>query len=177
MNPKGPLKCDCCRSCFPLHLDSGAMSHNHSLPCAAHLRVLTNTPLPLYHHRRQLASTYTSTEKLLLPSPLPELWPKMDMSSSKPSASARGLNGPPSSARQPSIKLLTRLWDGMVALLLASVAQFLIAGIERLLEDNSAEFPASILAMAFVFCSIWISGLLVSGVDEFYERHLRCAVS
>ncbi|KAK4215735.1 hypothetical protein QBC37DRAFT_281010 [Rhypophila decipiens] len=29
--------------------------------------------------------------------------------------------------------------------------------------------------MAVVFCSIWTSGLLVSGVDVFYERHLKCA--
>ena len=79
--------------------------------------------------------------------------------------------------RSSAAKLLTTLWNGILALLLAAAAQFIIAGIERILEDNSAEFPAPILAMAVVFCLIWISGLLVSGVDEFYERHLRCAVS
>lgn len=89
----------------------------------------------------------------------------------------RGPASPPSSLPRVLVDILPEVRNGLIAILMAAVAQFLIAGIERLLGSSSAEFPASILAMAVVFCLVWTSGLLVSGVDDFYNKHLRCAVS
>ncbi|KAK3322816.1 hypothetical protein B0H66DRAFT_602244 [Apodospora peruviana] len=71
--------------------------------------------------------------------------------------------------------LLAKFWDGVIAMLLAILAQLLIAGIERLLGPRSGEFPPSILAMTAVFGFISIMSLLVSGVEDFYHRYLRCA--
>lgn len=159
------------------------MSHNHSLPCVAtHMCPPTNTET-LYRH--QLASTYTPRKEFLLPcsssSPSSSA-ADMPISSSRPpfplSPGSRGeANSLPSFPRRVFSDIPPRIWNGSIAVLTAMLAQFLVAGIERLLGGNSAEFPASILAMAVAFCLIWTVGLLVSGVDDFYERHLRCAVS
>lgn len=72
---------------------------------------------------------------------------------------------------------VSRLVNGSVALVLAFLAQFLIAGIEYLLGDSSVDFPPSILAMALVFMLFSVCGCILPGTEALYRKRLRCAVS
>ncbi len=63
--------------------------------------------------------------------------------------------------------MLTRLRNGFIAFVIVLLAQFLIAGIQRLLGEKSVDFPASILAMAIVFGTFLACGGISSGVDAF----------
>ncbi|KAK0711929.1 hypothetical protein B0H67DRAFT_492063 [Lasiosphaeris hirsuta] len=64
------------------------------------------------------------------------------------------------------------LWTGLVAVIIALLAQLLIAGIQYLLNKN-VDFPPSILAMAVVFSVFLACGRILPGVELFYMRHLR----
>jgi len=71
---------------------------------------------------------------------------------------------------------LSRLWNGLVAAVIALVAQLLIAGIQWVLDGKGVDLPASILAMGVVFLLFQGSGCVVSGVDSFYKKHLQSPV-
>ncbi|KAM7206147.1 hypothetical protein V8F20_002929 [Naviculisporaceae sp. PSN 640] len=167
------------------------MSHSHSLPSVGvYLPLPTNTEILLYHYqpasshtpKKQLLLTCSSSSSLSSPPSSSSSSSTADMTVSSsslplslPQGSITETSSQPSLPRRVFSDLSPRIWNGLIAILMAMVAQFLVAGIECLLGDSSTEFPASILAMAFLFCLIWTVGLLVSGVDGFYERHLKCA--
>jgi hypothetical protein len=77
----------------------------------------------------------------------------------------------------PSLGKLAKLWDALIALFIAFVAQLLIAGIQCALGGGKVDFPASILAMAAVFVVFSVSGCILPGVEDFYRKHLKRAVS
>ena len=72
---------------------------------------------------------------------------------------------------------LSRLRNGLVAAVIALVAQLLIAGIQWVLNGKGVDLPASILAMGVVFLLFQGSGCVVSGIDSFYMKHLQSPVS
>ena len=84
---------------------------------------------------------------------------------------------PSSTECRPSQKLLARFWDGVVAIIIALVAQLLIVGIQCALGGESVDFPASILAMAAVFVVFSVSECVLPGVEDFYRKRLKRAVS
>ncbi|KAK3357980.1 hypothetical protein B0T25DRAFT_622561 [Lasiosphaeria hispida] len=75
--------------------------------------------------------------------------------------------------RSPFLQMRTRLWNGLVAVVIALLAQLLIAGIQYLLSEKNVDFPPSILAMAIVFSVFLVCGRILPGVELFYQRHLR----
>jgi hypothetical protein len=79
--------------------------------------------------------------------------------------------------RQEWRELLGRLQDGLVAVLIAFLAQLLIAGIQLGLDHEESDFPAPILAMAGVFLVFATSGCVIPGLEEFYKKRLKPAVS
>ncbi|KAK3933923.1 hypothetical protein QBC46DRAFT_429830 [Diplogelasinospora grovesii] len=66
-------------------------------------------------------------------------------------------------------------WHGFLALVTAFVGQLLIAPIQYGLETLGVDFPASILALTVVFVVISLLGHLFSGVEQFYQEHLKSA--
>jgi hypothetical protein len=80
-------------------------------------------------------------------------------------------------ASQQRRELLDRLRDGLVAILIAFLAQLLIAGIQLGLDQEKSDFPAPILAMAAVFLVFAICGCAIPGLEEFYRKRLKPAVS
>jgi len=72
---------------------------------------------------------------------------------------------------------LTRLWNGLLTVLIALVAEFLIAGLSLALDQGKSDFPPSILAMMIVFLAIYLCGLIIPGVENFYRKHLLSPVS
>lgn len=91
-----------------------------------------------------------------------------------PPDSTLGATPLPSPAR---VEFLAKLQDGFIAVFMAFIAQLLIAGIQFCLDQEKSDFPAPILAMAAVFLLFSISGCVVPGVDDFYKRRLKRAVS
>lgn len=75
------------------------------------------------------------------------------------------------------VDLLERLRDGAIAVVIALVTQLLIAAIQLGLDQEKSEFPAPILAMAAVFLFFTICGCAIPGLEEFYVKRLRRAVS
>jgi hypothetical protein len=75
------------------------------------------------------------------------------------------------------VDLLERLRDGAIAVVIALVAQLLIAAIQLGLDQEKSEFPAPILAMAAVFLFFTICGCVAPGLEELYNKRLRRAVS
>lgn len=82
-----------------------------------------------------------------------------------------------SSMRSHHMETLMRLWHGCLAVVIALFAQLLIAGIQRPLAERNVDFPPSILAMAVVFLFFQLCGCVISGVDCFYQKHLKPTVS
>lgn len=74
-------------------------------------------------------------------------------------------------------EFLLRISDGLLALFIAFLAQLLIAGIQCALDGEGIDFPASILAMAAVFIAFSVAGCAFPGVDGFYQKRLKRAVS
>ena len=72
---------------------------------------------------------------------------------------------------------VARLRNGSIATVIAFLAQFVIAGIQRLLDNAEVDFPPSILAMASIFTLFLVCGRILPGVDRFYQEHLKSAVS
>jgi hypothetical protein len=91
-----------------------------------------------------------------------------------PPATSFGSATPP--AREGSC-LLQRLLDGVIALVMALVAQLLIAAIQLGLDQENSDFPAPIVAMAAVFLVFSVCGCAVPGLEDFYKKRLRRAVS
>ena len=60
---------------------------------------------------------------------------------------------------------------------MALVAQLLIAAIQLGLDREKSDFPAPILAMAAVFLVFSACGCAVPGLEDFYRKRLRRAVS
>lgn len=79
--------------------------------------------------------------------------------------------------RRPSPERLAKLGDGTIAIFIAFVAQLLIAGFQCGLGGGRVDFPASILAMAAVFVIFSVSGCVLPGVEDFYCKRLKGAVS
>ncbi|KAK3369458.1 hypothetical protein B0T24DRAFT_361094 [Lasiosphaeria ovina] len=104
---------------------------------------------------------------MTMPTPLPAAFPPIiDMNTTTQQ---------PRSVRRRLVHLLSRQWDGLMALVIVAVAQLLMAGIQYLLDGNSVDLPPSILAMAVVFVGFAVSGYFLPGVDKFYQRRLRCS--
>jgi hypothetical protein len=80
-------------------------------------------------------------------------------------------------ASQERRELLDKLQHGVVAVLIAFLAQLLIAGIQLGLDQERSGFPAPILAMAAVFLVFAICGCTIPGLEEFYRKRLKPAVS
>jgi hypothetical protein len=70
-----------------------------------------------------------------------------------------------------------RLRDGLIAVVMALVAQLLTAAFQVALDRDNSDFPAPILAMAAVFLLFWMLEQIVGGVDEWYSKYLESAVS
>jgi hypothetical protein len=70
-----------------------------------------------------------------------------------------------------------RIQNGLIAVVMAFLSQLLIAGIQLGLDREGSDFPAPILAMAGVFVCFSISGCIIPGVEGFYRRRLKHAVS
>jgi hypothetical protein len=60
---------------------------------------------------------------------------------------------------------------------MALVAQLLIAAIQLGLDQENSDFPAPIVAMAAVFLVFSVCGCAVPGLEDFYKKRLRRAVS
>ncbi len=60
---------------------------------------------------------------------------------------------------------------------MAFIAQLLIAVIQLGLDHETSDFPAPILAMAVVFLFFSISGCALPGLEGFYRKWLKPAVS
>ncbi|GAB1319961.1 hypothetical protein MFIFM68171_10171 [Madurella fahalii] len=68
---------------------------------------------------------------------------------------------------------LAKLKDGIPAVLIAFLAQLLIAGIQCMLHE--VNFPPSILAMAGVFVALSVLGWMITGVEDFYQKRIKPA--
>lgn len=66
--------------------------------------------------------------------------------------------------------------DGLLAVLIALLAQLIIAGIQHGLDEEGIDFPASILAMAGVFAMLSVFGWVIPGMEVFYRQRLKRAV-
>ncbi len=60
---------------------------------------------------------------------------------------------------------------------MAFVAQLLIVGIQLGLDQEGSDFPAPILAMVVVFLVFSITGCAITGLEDFYRKRLKRAVS
>lgn len=80
-------------------------------------------------------------------------------------------------ATRSRFEVLERLRDGFVAVLIASSAQLLIAGIQLGLDQEKSDFPAPILAMAAVFLVFSLLGCVIPELEYFYRKRLKRAVS
>ena len=96
-----------------------------------------------------------------------------NVSSSATNQSSPPLLLPPQSHREAR----RRISDGLVAVLIATVAQLLLAGIQYVLDERGVDFPPSIVAMTGIFIVFSVSGYFISGVEDFYRKRLRRAVS
>lgn len=85
------------------------------------------------------------------------------------------VSSPP--CRLPPEDVRVKLCDGLLAVLIALVAQLLMTGVQYGLNKGGVDFPASILAMAGVFVVFSLAGCIVPGVEQFYRRRLKRAVS
>lgn len=85
----------------------------------------------------------------------------------------------PITSPEPSqhAKLRARIQDGFIAVVIALLAQLLIAGIQLGLDQESSDFPAPILAMAAVFLAFSVGGVIIPGLEEFYIQRLKRPVS
>jgi hypothetical protein len=57
------------------------------------------------------------------------------------------------------------------------LAQLLIAGIQLGLDKEQSDFPAPIITMTGVFVLFWMAGCIITGVEDFYHKRLKRAVS
>lgn len=93
------------------------------------------------------------------------------------STKASGASALSSSTCPALVEFKGKLQDGVVAVFLAFAAQLLIAGIQHGLDQEKTDFPAPILAMAAVFLAFSIAGIILPGVEDFYRKRLKRAVS
>lgn len=91
-------------------------------------------------------------------------------------ATAVGAADGPSLAHGSHLNALIRFKDGIIAVVIAFLAQLLIAGIQYLLH-GAVDFPPSILAMAGVFVALSMAGWVIPGIEEFYQKRIKRAVS
>ncbi|KAH6624095.1 hypothetical protein B0J18DRAFT_427243 [Chaetomium sp. MPI-SDFR-AT-0129] len=77
----------------------------------------------------------------------------------------------PRSSQQANLR--GRIQDGFIAVVIALLAQLLIAGIQFGLNQESSDFPAPILAMAVVFLVFSFGGVVIPGLEEFYAKRLK----
>ncbi|KAK0737233.1 hypothetical protein B0T21DRAFT_286125 [Apiosordaria backusii] len=75
---------------------------------------------------------------------------------------------------RPYRELLSRAYDGGIAVGIAFVAQFLMAGIQLVLSvSNKVEFPPSVVAMAAIFGLFCVFGCIFPGTEDFYRNRLK----
>lgn len=135
----------------------------------------TSHPVPrTYHSRRELRSPPQADHRLG-----PDITSELD--SAGPVESPPVLLRPPVSSTPTMLPahadMVSRLWNGFVAVVIALVAQLLLAGIHSLLDSSEVDFPPTILAMTGVFVLLSVCGCIMPGVDSFYRKHLQGAVS
>ncbi|KAK4196046.1 hypothetical protein QBC40DRAFT_13939 [Triangularia verruculosa] len=105
--------------------------------------------------------------------------PSTSTSTVRATDSARLLSPPPpprsySQPPRPYQELLSRICDGGIAAGIALMAQFLMAGIQLVLNMNSnVEFPPSVVAMAAIFGLFCACGCIFPGTEEFYQSRLK----
>lgn len=99
------------------------------------------------------------------------------LATSPVSSSTTNQSSSPLLQPQPYRETRRRIFDGLVAVVIASVAQLLLVGIQYVLDERGVDFPPSIVAMTGVFILFSVSGYFISGVEDFYRKRLKRAVS
>ncbi len=101
----------------------------------------------------------------------------VNLSISRPETEAKVLQEEETPSRLRRFKIPSSFRDYALALAITSAAQCLIAGLEYGLDKLDCPFPPAILAMIGVFGLFSALGGVWRGLETFYQRHLRRAVS
>ncbi|KAK4223639.1 hypothetical protein QBC38DRAFT_447160 [Podospora fimiseda] len=97
-------------------------------------------------------------------------------------STASGANMAPTTQSPPVLlspdvyrSTLRRISDGIIAIIIAFIAQLLLAGIQFVLSDRGVDFPPSVVAMTGIFLVFSVCGYFFPGVEDFYQKRLKRA--